>query len=84
MPAGARWLAFSDLCRNQAFRYGSNTYGVQFHPEIQPEMILDWSAQPANCGDVGTLAEPIDPHAVDSAALARTVLDGWLSLAGLR
>jgi len=83
LPEGARWLACSDLCRHQAFRYGTNVYGVQFHPEIQPEMIVDWSAQPANCGDVESLGAPIDPHAVDSAPLARTVLDAWLSLAGL-
>ena len=84
LPAGAEWLAYSELCRNQAFRYGTNVYGVQFHPEITPEMIVDWSAQPANCGDVEALPAPIDPHAVDSEKLARTILDGWLSVAGIR
>jgi GMP synthase (glutamine-hydrolysing) len=84
LPAGAEWLAYSDLCRHQAFRYGTNVYGVQFHPEITPEMIVDWSAQPANCGDVDGLAAPIDPNFVDSERLARTVLDGWLSVAGIR
>lgn len=84
LPQNAEWLAYSDVCRNQAFRYKRNVYGVQFHPEIEPAMIVDWSSQPANCGDVGSLAEPIDPHAVDSEKLARTVLDGWLSVAGIR
>jgi GMP synthase (glutamine-hydrolysing) len=78
LPAGAEWLAYSDRCRHQAFRYGSNVYGVQFHPEITPEMIVDWSAQPANCGDVDTLEGPIEPNAVDAAPLARRILDGWL------
>ena len=41
LPPGAEWLAYSDLCRHQAFRYGRNVYGVQFHPEIAPEMIVD-------------------------------------------
>ncbi len=81
IPRGAEWLAYSSNCRHQAFRYGRNVYGVQFHPEIKPEMIVDWSAQPVNCGDVEDLAAPIDPHAVDSERLARTVLDGWLTLA---
>ena len=79
LPGGAEWLAYSARCRQQAFRYGRNVYGIQFHPEITPEMIADWSAQPANCGDVDTLDRPIDPHAVDSAPLARRILDGWLS-----
>lgn len=83
LPQGAEWLAYSDLCRHQAFRYRTNVYGVQFHPEITAEMIVDWSAQPANCGDVGTLSAPIDPHAVDSESLARTVLDGWLAVTGI-
>jgi GMP synthase (glutamine-hydrolysing) len=83
LPQGAGWLAYSDLTRHQAFRYRTNIYGIQFHPEIQPEMIVDWSAQPVNCGDVEDLHEPIDPYAEDSETLARRVLDGWLSIAGV-
>lgn len=78
LPAGAEWLAFSNRCRRQAFRYAGNVYGIQFHPEITPEMIIDWSAQPANCGDVDTLDGPLDPRAADTAPLARHVLTGWL------
>jgi GMP synthase (glutamine-hydrolysing) len=78
LPAGAEWLAYSALCRQQAFRYGPHVYGVQFHPEITPEMVVDWSAQPANCGDVDTLERPIEPYAADTAPLARRILDGWL------
>lgn len=77
-PPGTEWLAYSDKCRQQAFRYRNSVYGIQFHPEITPEMIVDWSAQPANCGDVDTLAAPIDPHAAATAPLARHVLEGWL------
>ncbi len=78
LPAGAEWLAYSGRCRHQAFRYPGNVYGIQFHPEITPAMIEDWSAQPVNCGDVEDLPSPIDPHAADTAALARRVLNGWL------
>jgi len=83
LPEGAAWLAYSDECRHQAFRYGKNVYGIQFHPEITPEMILDWSAQPANCGDVEALAAPIDPHAFDTRALAKRALDAWLATSPL-
>lgn len=80
LPAGAHWLAYSEKCRHQAFRFGSNVYGVQFHPEITPEMIVDWSAQPANCGDVDLFDAPLDPHAADTRPLARKILEGWLSV----
>jgi GMP synthase (glutamine-hydrolysing) len=84
LPRGAEWLAYSDLTRHQAFRFGRNVYGVQFHPEIQPAMIVDWSAHAGHCGDGETRAGSIDPQAEDSESLARGVLDGWLSLTGNR
>jgi len=79
VPDGGEWLAYSDKCRNQAFRFGKNAYGIQFHPEITPEMIVDWSAQPANCGDTKELDSAIDPRAFDTSAVSRRMLDGWLS-----
>jgi GMP synthase (glutamine-hydrolysing) len=78
LPAGAVSLAYSDKCRQQAFRFQETVYGIQFHPEITPEMIVDWSAQPANCGDADTLDAPLDPHGADTASLARQILEGWL------
>jgi GMP synthase (glutamine-hydrolysing) len=82
LPAGAEWLAYSDKTRYQAFRYRKNVYGLQFHPEITPEMIVDWQSQPCNCGDVATLDEPIDAHAHDQSATAARIVDGWLSASG--
>lgn len=82
LPVGANWLAYSDHCKHQAFRFAANVYGVQFHPEITPAMIDDWCAQPVNCGDVATLAVPIDAHAFDTAKLARMAMEGWLGVAG--
>jgi len=71
-------LAYSDKCRQQAFRFNNAVYGIQFHPEITPEMIVDWSSQPVNCPDADTLEAPLDPNAVDSGPLARQILEGWL------
>ena len=78
LPPGAVSLAYSDKCRQQAFRFHDAVYGIQFHPEITPEMIVDWSAQPVNCGDADTLDAPLDPNAADSGPLARQILEGWL------
>jgi len=83
LPAGTEWLAYSERCRHQAFRHGRNAYGLQFHPEVTPEMIADWCTQPANCGDVAELEEPVDQHAVNLKPLARQALEGWLTVSGL-
>ena len=45
LPAGATLLASSELCENQIYRLGSNSYGVQFHPEIDLEIVKLWEAQ---------------------------------------
>jgi GMP synthase-like glutamine amidotransferase len=42
IPAGAVRLASSTACANQAFRYGQRAYGLQFHPEVSPEMLMSW------------------------------------------
>ena len=62
LPSGAELLAWSDACRHQAYRVGDNIYGLQFHLEVTPEMVADWSTQDANCGDMREIEAPIDPH----------------------
>jgi len=47
LPAGARHLAFSEACRNQAFAYGDNVLALQFHLESTPRaigrMLSEWA-----------------------------------------
>jgi GMP synthase-like glutamine amidotransferase len=62
LPPGAELLASSDLCRHQAFRLGERVYALQFHLEVTPDMIADWCAQDANCGDMRELQSAIDPR----------------------
>ena len=80
LPRNAEWLAYSEKCRHQAYRYGQKVYGLQFHPEVTPEMIEDWYAQPVNCGDVQTLEGPIDARLHDQCGAARGILESWLKL----
>jgi GMP synthase (glutamine-hydrolysing) len=42
LPAGAVLLATGKTFPNQAFRYGKNTYGLQFHPEMTGELMQRW------------------------------------------
>jgi GMP synthase (glutamine-hydrolysing) len=83
LPQGAEWLAWSEKCRHQAYRLGSNVYGLQFHPEVSAEMIEEWWTQPVNCGDVATMAHPVDPHALDQSEVANRIMLNWLSIAGI-
>lgn len=86
LPAGATWLAYSELCRHQAFRYGSNVYGLQFHLEATPEMIASWCAAPVNRRDVDELPAPIDPYAHRERLreLSEDVFGAWAALVGGR
>jgi len=62
IPQGAVCLANSSSCRNQAFRFGKNAYGLQFHIEVTPEMIKAWideykkDSAEFNAGDIITKA----------------------------
>jgi GMP synthase-like glutamine amidotransferase len=42
IPHAAKLIATSASVHNQAFHYGENTYGLQFHLEVTQEMILEW------------------------------------------
>jgi len=42
IPHSAILLATSSLVPNQAFRYGDNAYGLQFHIEVTQTMVREW------------------------------------------
>ncbi len=63
LPGGAEHLAWTQACRNQAFRWGDRVWGLQFHLEVTPAMIAGWCREDANAGDVRELRRPIDPYA---------------------
>jgi GMP synthase (glutamine-hydrolysing) len=47
LPNGATHLARTETCEQQAFRFGSNAYGFQFHLEADAAVIERWLALPA-------------------------------------
>ncbi len=48
LPASAVLLATGDTFPTQAFRWGDRAYGVQFHPEMNHELMLTWLEKAAD------------------------------------
>ncbi|HEY4385281.1 MAG TPA: type 1 glutamine amidotransferase, partial [Ktedonobacteraceae bacterium] len=46
LPTGATLLATHQNTENQAFRYGRRAYGIQYHVELNPEMLHLWLHHP--------------------------------------
>ncbi|MFT7841179.1 type 1 glutamine amidotransferase [Saccharothrix sp. BKS2] len=66
LPPTAVLLASSPRCANQAFRVGDRAYGVQFHIETTPEMVLKWAAgYPATAA--GARPSWLDPDRLEAA-----------------
>jgi GMP synthase (glutamine-hydrolysing) len=82
VPEGADLLASSAACRHQAFRWGENVYGLQFHLEVTAAMIERWRHEGEACGEAREAREPIDPyaHLARTTELARIVFGRWCHL----
>jgi GMP synthase (glutamine-hydrolysing) len=64
IPRTSYHLAFSSLCANQAFRYGSKVYGFQFHLEVDEPMIQRWLRVAENRKEITSLGGTIDPECI--------------------
>ncbi|HSE83825.1 MAG TPA: gamma-glutamyl-gamma-aminobutyrate hydrolase family protein [Thermodesulfobacteriota bacterium] len=89
IPKGAVHLAESPLCKNQAFRFGSNVYALQFHIEVTPQMISEWLNVPENREEIKPLQEKINPETIKKETpnfierlniLAESVFGGFCKL----
>ncbi len=85
IPEGARRLASTDVCRNQAFALGANVMGVQFHPEAEVSTGMErWLVGHA----IELASAKIDPRALRAQAsrigpilgkAAREAFGAWLA-----
>lgn len=82
LPPEAFCLAYSQRTARQAYRIGSAIYGLQFHLEVTPAMIVSWSCEDENCGDVRELSAPLDPwlNYVRCREVAYSVFGKWCDL----
>jgi GMP synthase (glutamine-hydrolysing) len=76
IPAGTTCLARGEMFENQAYRYGDCVFGIQFHPEVTPDIMETWFASASHM-----LEYPGAHDAERQRADARRFTDGvdrWL------
>jgi GMP synthase (glutamine-hydrolysing) len=84
LPAGATLLASTEICANQAFSWGRNALGFQFHPEATAARLEQWFIGHA-CEiaaaklSVATLRADTMRHAARLETQARKCFAEWLT-----
>ena len=64
LPPGTVPLATSQTCLRQAFRYGTNVYGFQFHLEVDERLIERWLTVPEHCAELTDSGGQFDPMVI--------------------
>lgn len=82
LPDGAVLLLTNPACPVQGFRVGSTAYGLQLHPEVDPEKLVSWAAAAdealARSGrDAGEAAAEVRAAEADLIAAWRPVTRAW-------
>ncbi|MBD2102031.1 glutamine amidotransferase [Leptolyngbya sp. FACHB-261] len=80
LPTGAVLLATGETFANQAFRYGQNAYGLQFHPEMTQTIMERWTAtapEQLSLPGAQSRTEQLQKHAL-YGPLLKTWLQGFL------
>ncbi|RJP92233.1 MAG: type 1 glutamine amidotransferase [Desulfobacteraceae bacterium] len=83
VPSGAVHLATSPACPNQAFRVGARAYGIQFHPEVNRQLVADWSSSPPPAALTNAFLAGFDGLASDYFSASRRLLVNFLRIARL-
>ncbi len=64
LPAGVEILATSPASPVQAFRYGEQAYGFQFHLEVNASLVERWLTVPANQPMLAAEVGRVDPEEI--------------------
>jgi GMP synthase (glutamine-hydrolysing) len=92
-PKDSVHLARSELCEGQAFRYGENVYGFQFHLEVDKAMIHRWLKVPANVADLessggkftaGNIERETEKWITRSMELSQATFSQFIKIFGLK
>lgn len=66
LPKAAKLLASSKACPHQAFRLGDYTYGFQFHPEADRQLLNEWLSDKSAAYEIQTKQNQYGQRAVQS------------------
>lgn len=78
LPEGAQRLAAGcERYPNQAFRYGANVVGLQFHPEVTYQMMCRWTVRGVHCLNAEG-ARPAHEH-LEGWRLHDAAVERWLT-----
>ena len=77
LPQGADLIATGETFENQAFRFGANAYGIQFHPEVTRHTMHRWTVLGAH-RFVMPGAQPREAH-LSGNLLHDAAVKEWLS-----
>ena len=93
LPAGALLLASNERAPNQAFRYNTRAYGLQFHIELNTELAMTWLRTPELAREIDETLGEADASARLAqewtacealySAHTRTLFENFLRIAGL-
>ena len=67
LPSGATHLARTETCEQQAFRFGTNAYGFQFHLEADEAVIERWLTLPSFRAELEAAGLPSDEQGIRAA-----------------
>ena len=90
LPEAATRLAGSPAYPNQAFRFGSVAYGVQFHLEVSIRMAREWAEVPAygeyldrvlGPGSLPALIGDLEARSTEMLGYGRRMFERWLDVA---
>ncbi|MEM7281210.1 MAG: hypothetical protein AAF438_06250, partial [Pseudomonadota bacterium] len=93
LPRDAVLLARSESCINQAFRYGNNAYGFQFHLEVNAPLIERWLTVDAHQSELASVGGESKAYQIREATqryiqqneiLGRQTFSEFLALTGSR
>ncbi|HEY6873181.1 MAG TPA: type 1 glutamine amidotransferase [Geobacteraceae bacterium] len=85
LPQGAVLLASSPACPGQAFRFGGNAYGLQFHPEVDRAIVRLWARETAETAPAaGRFLADFIVREDDYRRASRRLFDNFLQIARLR
>jgi GMP synthase (glutamine-hydrolysing) len=80
MPAGARVLATAPDGSVQAARFGPRAWGVQFHPEVTPEIFRGWAIHRSTGADSARVLEALHDAADEFEKRREEVFAAWRPL----